>query len=106
MQHLNKTIFEIKSLFQERSKQRNLRVHEKTTYATRINFKTASMIKPADSDEEKDKDEDSDKAMAVKDDPQFTLAVTRGKEQYVIISYAYVDLVLYCVKNLLQNVAS
>ena len=34
------------------------------------------MIKPADSDEEKE--EDSDKAVAVKDDPQFTIAVTRG----------------------------
>ena len=35
------------------------------------------MIKPADSDEEKE--EDSDKAVAVKDDPQFTIAVTRGE---------------------------
>ena len=34
------------------------------------------MIKPADSDEEKE--EESDKAVAVKDDPQFTIAVTRG----------------------------
>ena len=34
------------------------------------------MIKPADSDEEKE--EDTDKAVAVKDDPQFTIAVTRG----------------------------
>ena len=51
-------------------------MHEKTTYASKVNFKTASMIKPADSDEEKE--EDSDKAVAVKDDPQFTIAVTRG----------------------------
>lgn len=36
------------------------------------------MIKPADSDEEKEEEEDSDKAVAVKDDPQFTIAVTRG----------------------------
>ena len=37
------------------------------------------MIKPADSDEEKEKsDEDDGKAVAVKEDPEFTLAVTRG----------------------------
>lgn len=39
------------------------------------------MIHPADSEEE-EKEEDSDKAVAVKDDPQFTIAVTRGK-QYI-----------------------
>ncbi|KAL3853111.1 hypothetical protein ACJMK2_016688 [Sinanodonta woodiana] len=64
---------------QERLKQRQLRVHEKTTYASRVNFKTAAMIKPADSDEEKEEEEDSDKAVAVKDDPQFTIAVTRDR---------------------------
>jgi len=65
---------------QERIRQRKLKVHEKTTYATRINFKTASMIRPADSDEEGEKsDEDDGKAVAVKDDPQFTLSVTRDR---------------------------
>ena len=38
------------------------------------------MIRPADSDEEKDKEEEDDgKTVAVKDDPQFTLTVTRGQ---------------------------
>ena len=70
-------------IWQERIRQRNLKVHEKTTYATRINFKTASMIRPADSDEEEKKEEEDDgKAVAVKDDPQFTLAVTRGQHQF------------------------
>ena len=37
------------------------------------------MIHPADSDEDKQQSDDDDgKALAVKDDPQFTLAVTRG----------------------------
>lgn len=62
----------------EREKQRKLRVHEKTTYASKVNFRTASMIKPADSDEEKEM-EDSDKAIAVKDDPEHTIAVTRDR---------------------------
>ncbi|XP_055999216.1 cilia- and flagella-associated protein 100-like isoform X1 [Ostrea edulis] len=62
----------------EREKQRKLRVHEKTTYASKVNFRTASMIKPADSDEERDI-EDSDKAIAVKDDPEHTIAVTRDR---------------------------
>lgn len=59
-------------------KQRELKVHEKTTYASKVNFRTASMIRPADSDEDGEA-EDSDKAVAVKDDPQFTIAVTRGR---------------------------
>lgn len=65
------------ALFQERLRQRDLKVHEKTTYASKVNFKTAEMIKPTDSDEEKE-EEETDKAVAVKDDPQFTIAVTRG----------------------------
>lgn len=36
------------------------------------------MIRPADSDDDGEA-EDSDKAVAVKDDPQFTIAVTRGE---------------------------
>lgn len=63
---------------QERLRQRDLKVHEKTTYASKVNFKTASMIKPTDSDDEEG-EEDSDKAVAVKDDPQFTIAVTRDR---------------------------
>ena len=35
------------------------------------------MIHPAESEDD-EKEEESDKAVAVKDDPQFTLAVTRG----------------------------
>ena len=35
------------------------------------------MIKPTDSDDE-EQEEETDKAVAVKDDPQFTIAVTRG----------------------------
>ncbi|XP_013381781.1 cilia- and flagella-associated protein 100 isoform X2 [Lingula anatina] len=62
---------------QERIKNRNKKVHEKTTYASRVNFRTAQMIRPADSDEEKE--EDSDKALAVKEDPQFVLAVTKDR---------------------------
>ncbi|KAK3102468.1 hypothetical protein FSP39_011574 [Pinctada imbricata] len=63
---------------QERLRQRQLRVHEKTTYASKLNFRTASMIRPADSDEEKE-GEDTDKAIAVKDDPEHTIAVTRDR---------------------------
>ncbi|XP_070559221.1 cilia- and flagella-associated protein 100-like isoform X2 [Ptychodera flava] len=66
----------------ERTKQRSLKVHEKTTYASRVNAKRASMRKPmGDSDEDLDLEDekDTDKAVAVKDDPQFTLAVTRDR---------------------------
>ncbi|KAL5014450.1 hypothetical protein ScPMuIL_008720 [Solemya velum] len=63
---------------QERLRQRQLKVHEKTTYASKVNFRTTAMIHPAESDSEKE-EEDSDKAVAVKDDPQFTIAVTRDR---------------------------
>ena len=46
------------------------------------------MIRPADSDDEQTpSDEDDGRAVAVKEDPQFTLAVTRG--QIVIDLYNY-----------------
>lgn len=61
----------------ERLRQRSLRVHEKTTYASRVNFRTAAMIHPAESESEEE--EDNEKAVAVKDDPQFTIAVTRDR---------------------------
>ncbi|XP_078595782.1 cilia- and flagella-associated protein 100-like isoform X1 [Branchiostoma floridae x Branchiostoma japonicum] len=64
----------------ERVKQRNLRVHEKTTYATRVNAKTASMRKAViESSESEDEREDEDKAVAVKEDPSWTIAVTRDR---------------------------
>ena len=46
-----------------------------------MNTKTSGMIHPMESeDEDEDQsDEDDGKAVAVKDDPQFTLAVTKGK---------------------------
>ncbi|XP_076448152.1 cilia- and flagella-associated protein 100-like [Babylonia areolata] len=64
---------------QERIRQRKLHVHEKTTYASRVNFRTASMIHPAESEDEEEEEEETDKAVAVKDDPQFTIAVTRDR---------------------------
>ncbi|XP_021343992.1 cilia- and flagella-associated protein 100-like isoform X2 [Mizuhopecten yessoensis] len=63
---------------QERLRQRGLHVHEKTTYSSKVNFRTASMIRPADSDEEKE-GEDGDKTVSVKDDPQYTIRVTRDR---------------------------
>ena len=45
------------------------------------------MIHPAESDDEDEKEEDTDKAVAVKDDPQFTIAVTRGEHLFQNYSY-------------------
>lgn len=68
--------------FQERVQQRSLKVHEKTTYTSRVNAKTAAMRKIADDGEdefvEEEKRKEKDGVIAVKDDPQFTLAITRG----------------------------
>ncbi|KAJ7318888.1 hypothetical protein OS493_037220, partial [Desmophyllum pertusum] len=68
---------------QERVQQRSLKVHEKTTYTSRVNAKTAAMRKIADEDEdefvEEEKKKEKDGVIAVKDDPQFTLAITRDR---------------------------
>lgn len=68
---------------QERINQRKLKVHEKTTYTSRVNTKTAAMRKIADDSEdefvEEEKKKEKDGVIAVKDDPQFTLAITRDR---------------------------
>lgn len=60
-----------------------MKVHEKMTYAAKVNHKTRQMIRPTDSDDELAALEDSpggDKAaVAVKEDPQFVIAVTRDR---------------------------
>lgn len=60
-----------------------MKVHEKMTYAAKVNHKTRQMIRPSDSDEEHAAIEDTpagDKAaVAVKEDPQFVIAVTRDR---------------------------
>ncbi|XP_025108512.1 cilia- and flagella-associated protein 100-like [Pomacea canaliculata] len=61
----------------ETQRQHKLHVHEKTTYNTRINYRNSAMIQPKPSDDEAE--QESDNAVAVKDDPQFTIAVTRDR---------------------------
>ena len=72
-------------ILQERINQRKLKVHEKTTYTSRVNTKTAAMRKIAyDSEDEfveEEKKKEKDGVIAVKDDPQFTLAITRGRQK-------------------------
>lgn len=68
---------------QERVQQRSLRVHEKTTYTSRVNAKTAAMRKIGGESEdeffEEEIKKEKDGVIAVKDDPQFTLAITRDR---------------------------
>ena len=61
-----------------------MKVHEKMTYAAKVNHKTRQMIRPSESDDEQPAIEDAptggDKAaVAVKEDPQFVIAVTRDR---------------------------
>ena len=59
-------------------------MHEKTTYASRVNAKTAEMRKIVDDIDDEDDDIDTkDEDGIVKDDPQFTLAITRGITVFV-----------------------
>nr|XP_002131495.1 cilia- and flagella-associated protein 100 [Ciona intestinalis] len=64
---------------EERERQQKLKVHEKTTYASRVNAKTASMRRAALGSEELLHDEEDSIDLAVKDDPSWTLAVTRDR---------------------------
>ncbi|CAK8690551.1 unnamed protein product [Clavelina lepadiformis] len=65
---------------EERDRQRSLHVHEKTTYASRVNAKTASMRKAALATDAIDTDAaDEMQDMALKDDPGWTMAVTRDR---------------------------
>lgn len=81
-----------------------MKVHEKTTYATRVNFKTAKMIHPEPSDEEKDDSDDDGHVVNVKDDPQFTLAVTRGL--YLAEPERSINRQLSVVINVFKNICS
>lgn len=66
---------------QEREEQKKLKVHQKSTFSSKIKGKTSKMIKPVISDEEADGSEEDDdgRTVAVKNDPQFTLGVTRDR---------------------------
>lgn len=75
-------------------------MHEKTTYTSRVNTKTAAMRKIADDSEdefvEEEKKKEKDGVIAVKDDPQFTLAITRGRQKYTCNTYIYITSYLVC----------
>ena len=65
------------------------------------------MIRPADSDEEtQQSDEDDGRAVAVKDDPQFTLAVTRGmcSIQYLVQRFCTCWSVYFEFMGVLSNI--
>ena len=65
----------------ERETQRELKVHQKTTYASRINARTKAMIKPAADIEEEvfAEEKDNEGVWTVKEDPQFVLTTTRDR---------------------------
>ena len=57
------------------------KVHEKTTYTSRVNARTKVMIRPAgdtDDDLTDDDEKDNDGTMVLKDDPEFVLSTTKG----------------------------
>lgn len=70
----------------ERESQRALKVHQKTTYTSRVNARTKSMIKPVSELEDDvsvhaamDLERDKDGVLTVKEDPQFVLTTTRDR---------------------------
>jgi len=64
----------------EREAQQQQRVHEKTTYTSRINARTKAMIRPAGEDDDfLNVKEESGSTSVLKDDPNFVLATTRDR---------------------------
>lgn len=67
---------------QERDEQMRQRVHEKTTYTSRVNARTKAMIRPAgDTDDDLTDEENADDQgdMVLKDDPDFILSTTKDR---------------------------
>ncbi|XP_066912759.1 cilia- and flagella-associated protein 100-like [Clytia hemisphaerica] len=66
---------------QERQEQLKLKVHEKTTYTSRVNARTKAMIRPAgDTDDDlSGEDENNDGTMVIRDDPDFVLSTTKDR---------------------------
>lgn len=65
---------------QQRKEQQKLKIHEKTTYASRVNAKTVAMRKIVDDINDDDDMDTKDEDGVVKDDPQFTLTTTRDHQ--------------------------
>ena len=64
------------------------KVHEKTTYTSRVNARTKAVIQPAgdtDDDLTDDEEKDNDGTMVLKDDPEFVLSTTKGFFVYIFI---------------------
>lgn len=66
---------------EERSVQMQQKVHEKSTYTSRVNARTKAMIRPAgDTDDDlTDEEQDGEETMALKDDPDFVLSTTKDR---------------------------
>lgn len=55
------------------------KVHEKTTYTSRVNARSKAMIHPAgDTDDDLSDGSNDEKAVEMKVDPEFVLATTKG----------------------------
>jgi len=68
---------------EERDKQLKQKVHEKSTYTSRVNARTKAMIRPAgDTDDDLTDEEEGEKkgTMALKGDPDFVLATTKDRQ--------------------------
>jgi len=66
---------------EERTVQMQQKVHEKSTYTSRVNARTKAMIRPAgDTDDDlTDEEADGEETMALKDDPDFVLSTTKDR---------------------------
>ena len=82
---------ERQKLKEERARERQLRVHEKTTYASRLNAKTASLRKQVLSPEKAHHDgtRDGMKESGIHEDTEFVLTTTKGRhfEKEDLVSY-------------------
>ena len=82
---------ERQKLKEERARERQLRVHEKTTYASRLNAKTASLRKQVLTPEKAHHDgaRSGTKESGIHEDTEFVLTTTKGRhfEKEDLVSY-------------------
>ena len=80
---------ERQKLKEERAKERQLRVHEKTTYASRLNAQTASLRKQVLTPEKAPRHGVGDKESGIHEDTEFVLTTTKDRhiEKENLVSY-------------------
>ncbi|XP_068107673.1 cilia- and flagella-associated protein 100 [Hyperolius riggenbachi] len=75
----------------EREMNKNLKVHQKATYTSKMNAKMAGLRKEIEAEEMEENAEEMQKSVVVPDNPSWKLAVTRDKQIQKESLHEYID---------------